>query len=100
MNIDDRLRGALRPVAPPDGFADRVRARVARPTQARRARPRRPFSVPMALAASLAAVVLSSTAWLAHEQRVAREQAHEQLLTALRVTSHELRALETRLTPR
>lgn len=99
MTFDDELRRTLQRATPPHGFADRVRSRIA-PPQATVAPPARRLGVPLALAASLAAVILSSSAWLAHEQRLEREHARAQLLLALRVTSHELRQIQQRLDTR
>ena len=82
--FEDRLRGALRPVDPDAGFADRVLARieVQRP-------PRRRWQVPVALAASLILGVLLVNAWQAERERKGL-QARAQLIEALRVTGEKL----------
>lgn len=94
--LENRLRQALRPVDPPEGFAARVLARVAaqnRPRSERRpaerGRPRRLGFVPLALAAALAAALVIGIRW--HEQRELQGlEARRQLIEALRVTSQKL----------
>jgi len=109
-DIENRLRGALRRIDPPDGFAERLLAalpekelpapvaalRAARPVVAQSAasptRWRR-FAVPGALAASLLAAVFLGqqigAQRYANEQRAGLEASRE-LMQALRVTSKKL----------
>ena len=56
MNPDARLRRALAPVDPPEGFAQRVRARVAEQARASQPAPRRATRW-MAIAATVLAVL-------------------------------------------
>ena len=90
MNPDARLRNALAPVDPPDGFAQRVRARVARegaamPPPARRRVPRW-----MAVAAIVTAVLASPLAYREYESRREALAAKAQVLLALQIASREL----------
>jgi len=109
-DIENRLRGALRRIDPPEGFAERLLAalpeqelparvaalRAARPASARPAtapgRWRR-LAAPAALAASLVAAVFLGqqigAQRYANEQRAGLEASRE-LMQALRVTSKKL----------
>jgi hypothetical protein len=104
-DFEDRLRRALRPVDPPEGFADRVmralpghsaRANVAPLVIVRQAAPAgawRRFSVPAALAASLLVAVFTGqhVATLhAEREEQAGLAASRELMQALRVTSQKL----------
>jgi len=95
-SFDDELRGALRRVEPPPGFAERVLARVA----AERARPgwrahlRRVFGpAPLRLAA-VAALALVIVAGVGYERHARGEEAKRQVLLALRITARQLQAAE------
>jgi hypothetical protein len=90
MNPDARLRNALAPVDPPDGFAQRVRARVARkaavmPVPSRRRVPRW-----IAVAALVTAVLASPVAYREYESRREALAARAQVLLALQIASREL----------
>lgn len=89
IDLEKELRESLRPAAPDDGFAERIRARVA-VHHLRRRRLSAPFLwAPAALAASL---VLGFT--VVHQWQLRREQqglqARRQLIEALRVTGAKL----------
>lgn len=99
-DLEDRLRAALRPVEPPDGFVERVLARSARsasaegPAVTREATGRsswlhRPW-LTGALAASLVLALLGGHLWQEQRERAAGLAAREQLMEALRVTSEKL----------
>jgi hypothetical protein len=90
-DLERRLRAALKPVSPGEGFAAGVMARVA--SEARPAlRPRSPAVVSW-LAFGLAASVVLAVL-LAHEWQVRRieqgREARRQLIEALRVTDEKL----------
>jgi len=89
--LERRLRAALRPVSPGEGFAAGVMARIAAEARPAR-RPRSPVVVSW-LAFGLAASVVLAVL-LAHQWQVRRiEQGHEarrQLIEALRVTDEKL----------
>jgi hypothetical protein len=89
-DFEDRLRGALRPVDPPDGFEQRLLARIERePTQVQPAG-RRVRWLPAALAAStVLAVALGTHQWQARREQQGLE-AREQLIEALRMTGEKL----------
>jgi len=87
-DFENELREALRAVDPEDGFAERVRRRIASETRMRR----RWLSArwaPEALAASVLVAVLGMYGW---EQRRERQglEARQQLIEALRVTGEKL----------
>jgi len=93
------LRGALRPVDPPSGFADRVLERLDRqsvvPVEPRVWRPRvralqRHWYSGVALAASVVLAVVAVNQL--QDERSEREglEARRQLIEALRVTSEKL----------
>ena len=101
-DVEDRLRRAMRPIDPPEGFAERVmRALPAREPpatvsvlatvpRATRAGAWRRFSAPAALAASLVvAVLVGKQIALKHEEREGLAASRE-LMQALRVTSQKL----------
>ena len=101
-DVEDRLRRALRPIDPPEGFAERVmRAlperkppapvillateRTAPPVSAWRR-----FTAPAALAASLLVAVLLGQQIAVQQERREGEAASRELMQALRVTSQKL----------
>src|SRR6185436_1515840 len=89
--LEDRLRKALRPVDPEDGFAERVMSRIdSAPAPARRRwLPPRFRGWPAALAASLLLGVVLIYAWQADRERRGLE-ARRQLLEALHITGEKL----------
>ena len=101
-DVEDKLRRALRPIDPPEGFAERVmRALPAReppaPVVVLATVPRTPrisawrrFSAPVTLAASLVvAVLVGKQIAIEHEKREGLAASRE-LMQALRVTSQKL----------
>ena len=89
-NLDEELRGALRPVNPGEEFTDRVLSRIAHDSSRSRRPARNRYRwLPAALAAS---VVLASL--ITHDWQLRREQrgleARKELLEALRVTGAKL----------
>lgn len=100
--VEEKLRRALRPIDPPEGFAERVmRALPAREPPATvvvlATVPRTPrisawrrFSTPVTLAASLVvAVLVGKQIAIEHEKREGLAASRE-LMQALRVTSQKL----------
>lgn len=81
MNLEDELKLALQRKEPPPGFRQRVLAATRRP--------RHPFR--SLAAAALLTVLIGGTTAHFIEQRREGERAKEQVLQALRITSHELR---------
>lgn len=90
MNPDARLRRALVPVDPPDGFAQRVRARVAREGPAVSPRPARRVSRWMAIAATVLAVLAGPLAYREYETRREALAARAKVVLALQIASREL----------
>jgi len=86
-DFDKQLKNALRPVDPPDGFADRVMSRVEREPERRRRQGLR--WLPAALAASMLLGVVVIHDWQARRE-VEGLEARRQLLEALRVTGQKL----------
>ena len=89
MNPDARLRRALAPVDPPEGFAQRVRARVERESTPVRA-PRGRLPRAMAIAATVLAVLAGPLAWREYEARREALAARAQIVLALQIASREL----------
>jgi hypothetical protein len=101
MTLDRQLQRALQPIDPPDGFADRVLARLGEqhgvlpvPRTQRFGRARR--WVPLALAASLGVAVLGSAAWLEQQRQRQGAEASAQVRQALRITTQELNDIRAR----
>ena len=90
MNPDARLRRALSPVDPPEGFAQRVRARAEQQARAARSKASRRLVRWFAVAAALLAVVGGPVAWREYEQRREALAARAQVLLALQIASREL----------
>ena len=91
MNLDHDLRNALRRVPAPEGFADRVLARV-RNAERRPAAASAPWWRAVAATFLLAAIL---GGWGAHEMIERRreaegQRAREQVLLALRITGEKL----------
>lgn len=96
MNIDARLRRALRPVDPPDDFARRVRQHV----EARQRATALPMSVRggwrswLATAAAVAAIAAGTYGYQQYEQRRDAIAARAQVLLGLQIASRELNAVQ------
>ncbi len=90
MNPDARLRRALAPVDPPEGFAQRVRARVAGEAAASRTTRGGRAARWFAVAAALVAVLAGPLAWKEYEARREALAARAQVLLALQIASREL----------
>jgi hypothetical protein len=89
-NLDDELRGALRPVDPGEDFAQHVQLRIAQDSrQSRRPAKARYQWLPVALAASVVLGFLISHDWQMRREQQGLE-ARRQLIEALRVTSAKL----------
>ena len=102
-DVEDKLRRAMRPVSPPEGFAERVmralpeRHPPANVVPLRIVTPRpstwRRLSTPTALAASLLVAVFAgrhvAVKHMEYEERAGLEASRE-LMQALRVTSQKL----------
>ena len=99
--FENELRRRLRPVAAPEGFAERVmralpadvKPALVSAASAPARRRFRDFSMPAALAASLLVAVLLGQQMAVERERVAEREGREaslELLQALRVTSQKL----------
>ena len=105
MNLEDRLRRALRREEPAEDFAERVLARLERPAPSARSS-RWALAASVLLAFAVAALV-GRNAWLTHTHRLETEQfqarneaASRQLAYALDLTSRELESVHQHLKPR
>jgi hypothetical protein len=101
MTLERDLRRALAPVDPPPGFADAVLAHLGTGLPEAAGEARRPSRLvwrwlPLGLAASLMAAVLGGAAWLEQQRGRQAALAGEQVIEALRVTSHELNDIRAR----
>lgn len=92
--FENDLKEALRRVDPPAGFEQRVLARLARESSASR-QPSR-FTA-WATAAGLAFASLGGVAIYQHQQQRKAEQARDQLVLALRITSQKLDIVRSRI---
>jgi len=98
--LDDELHRALRRVDAPEGFAERVRARIDTATPAARRASGRWTKAALALAATLA-IVAGGTWYRAQEQRRAQgEEARRQVLLSLNIAGNKLRAIEIKVNHR
>ena len=84
-NLDNALKEAFRRQEPPDGFADRVMARV--PERRNAGKWRREW---LAIAASALFAVWGAGAWQQHQRQVEGEKEKQQLIYALTVASESL----------
>ena len=89
--LDDELRYALRRKEPPEGFADRVMARVPVTMPVRR-----PSMVVRWVAAAAACLMVVAGAGRYQEYRRGME-AKQQLLQALQITQAKLELVESKL---
>ena len=90
--LEGRLRSALRPVNPGEGFAAGVLARIAAEPSGPASRPRSPAVLSwlaFGLAASVVLAVLVAHQWQVRRIEEGRE-ARRQLIEALRVTDEKL----------
>lgn len=90
MNPDARLRRALDLVDPPEGFAQRVRARVVLTSGTALPAPRRRLSRGVAIAATVLAVLVGPFAYREYETRRDALAARAQIVLALQIASREL----------
>jgi len=92
-DFEQELRQAFARRPAPPGLKRRLMERR------RTARPQRPQGLWMRLAASflLAAAVAGGVAWHNMEERRKEEAARQQVMTALRITSHVLNQMNARL---
>jgi hypothetical protein len=87
-DLDAELRGALRPVEPPDGFTERVMARLM-PAQRRRVHFH--WGIPLGLAAAaLLGLGIYVGVQQQQRQRLAGLEARRQVIEALRLTDQKL----------
>jgi uncharacterized protein HemX len=84
-NFDNALKEAFRRQEPPDGFADRVMARI--PQKRSSGGWRRQW---LAIAASACFGMVGIGAWQQHQRQVEGEKARQQLMYALTVASESL----------
>jgi type VI protein secretion system component VasF len=95
--FENDLRKALRQVDPPEGFEQRVLARLAQETAAAR-RPRVSRFTGWAVAAGFALAFFGGVAMYRQQQQERRAlQARDQLVLALRVTSQKLDVVRSRI---
>ena len=102
--IDAQLKRALRRREPPDGFADRVLARVAREPSLARKRPLWPrwhspslFLRWAAVGALVAALVTGEYQISESRERAEALAAKQQVMVALRITASKLRVAKQRV---
>lgn len=101
-HIDEQLKRALRRREPPEGFADRVLARVqaqTSPTQASLWTVWRMPSLRWAAVAALVAVGVTGVGYQLHERQEKAEAmaAKQQVMLALRITGSKLRVAKQKV---
>jgi hypothetical protein len=92
--FEQELREQLQARSAPDGFADRVMARI---SAQRRPRPRWQPVWRWAAVASVVAVMLFGGIEHDRQQRIAGERAREQVLLALRITGTTLHQVQRKV---
>ena len=101
MSLDDELKRALKPKAPPDGFADRVLARVASPTAgvpgSRSSHWRSRQIQALAVAAALAVTVAGASYYRHQVVRFEGERAAREVRVAFAIASEKLALAERRV---
>ena len=102
--MHEELRDAMRRVDPPEGFADRVFARVDRqqpepgsPKRPRAAKAARGRLRVFAVAASLVIAIGAGLWYRAEERRREGEEAKRQVLLSLNIAGSKLRAVQSRI---
>jgi len=103
--IDARLKRALRRCQPPEGFADRVLARVSRESALARTRPLWPLWRSPSLFlrwAAVGALVAALVTGIEYQISESRERAEalaakQQVMVALRITASKLRVAKQRV---
>lgn len=93
-DLERDLRAGLTARPAPNGFAEKVLARVASSEASRQPRPALFRHWRAALAAALiAAVLLAAGFWQRRQRRIAGERARAQVILALRITNSTLDAI-------
>jgi hypothetical protein len=100
--IDEQLKRALRPCEPPEGFADRVLARVQGQTSPTRRSIWTLWRMPSlrwAAAAALIAVAVTGIGYQIHKRQEEAEAraAKQQVMLALRITGSKLRVAKQKV---
>lgn len=94
MNLEHELQEALTRQDPPEGFADRVLARI------EHGRHRPSYFRPLLALAAMLLLLASVVTWQwrqEREQRIAAEKAKQELLQALEITESQLQHTRTKL---
>src|SRR5215203_5841765 len=97
-NLDNALKEAFRRQEPPDGFADRVMARVPQQRPQRNSPSTRWKREWLAIAASACMAVLGVGAWQQHQRQIQGEKAKQELMYALTVASESLQVTKQLVT--
>ena len=97
-NLDSALKEAFRREDPPDGFADRVMARVPQQLPRRSSPPGRWKREWLAIAASACVAVMGAGAWQQHQRQIEGEKAKQELIYALTIASESLQVTKQLVT--
>jgi uncharacterized protein HemX len=101
MSLDDDLRKALRPKAPPEGFAERVLVRVvlspAAGPAARRPQGRTRLVRALAVAAALVVTAAGTSYYRYQVVQLEGERAAREVRIALQIASEKLALVERRV---
>ncbi len=95
--LEEELKSALRREEPPEGFSDRVLARVAG-HERQRQRSRRWFAMPVLRWAAAAVIIIAAGGGFEYHKQVQErregERAKQQVMLALRITSEKLQQVQ------
>lgn len=94
-DFDGALRNAFGRQEPPDGFVDRVMARIPEQKRGEKSRWKREW---LAIAASACMAVVGAGAWQQHQRQVEGEKAKQQLIYALTIASETLQTTKQMVT--
>jgi len=97
-DLDDELRGAVRRLDAPHGFATRVQQRIESERRLARHQPSRATgAVRWALAATLVLAAGGGLWYRAEQRRVHGEEAKRQVLLSLSIAGSKLKAIEMKV---
>jgi hypothetical protein len=95
-SFEEELKRALARVEPPEGFTERLAARIASMPPSKAPLSKRPVYLRWAAIAATAVMIFSGLAYQ-HQRQVQGQQAKEKLFVALRITSSKLQQTQQQI---